>query len=234
MPSQRQQRAARNRRVVIASTPAKTGTLAPVISSIALGVLELQGLVIAQPPALSGTAVPLVLSSQPQIRRTRDGSLPTLWTLLPDGLTLHLEYAAPGIDASDSFWVGPDDPAVRTATGGFLAPGVIESPTPLPPAEPTAAVSAAATGANEVTATVTPSGGRYCLLNQANWRKGPANTFPTNVVAPAAGDNRSPFTLILTYPDAVNVGESFNWDGPALAVGNTGIQTPTLTPVLLT
>src|SRR5260370_484276 len=121
MPTARQQRAARNRRQVTAANPALVPALATVVSSIAPGTLDIQGLIIAQPPTASGTPAPLQVSGIPQILRASPGLFPTVATLLPDGVTVRVEYSGGAVTAGEDFWVGINDPAVRPPAGQFLS-----------------------------------------------------------------------------------------------------------------
>lgn len=226
MPTARQQRAARNRRITTPQAPQVIPTLGATITSIGGGLVEMQFLSIALPPALGGTPLPIVLTGLPQFQRVLDSGFPTSATLNPDGLTVQMSFAGAPMTTADSFWIGNADPAVRTPTGGYVGAGLISLPATLPPPLAPATFTATQTGANDVTIVVTPSGGNFLLCHPTQWRYLPGSIFPTSALWIGS-------TGVLTFPSPVTPGDTVNFDGPTLSIGSNNACTPSLTPVVI-
>lgn len=132
MPHTRQQRAPRNRRVASAATPARTAQLAMSPISWTAQTLTLSGRTLPQPPIDTPDVLPMIVNGIPQIWRVDTSNYPDSFSMNGDQTELTLHYPSAGITAGDVFIIGPQDPTVRTAGGGFMAPIRLELPSPDP------------------------------------------------------------------------------------------------------
>lgn len=121
----RQSRPARDRRELSRATPAQVPVLAPVLFSADPATLTIVGSPITSPTVGIFTPVKLVLTGVPGVYRVAAGTYAATATLSPDATQLVLTFPGGDIGSGESFVFPGYDPAVRTAQGGFLAPGVV-------------------------------------------------------------------------------------------------------------
>lgn len=132
MAAPRQQRATRNRRAVTAANPPLLPQLVPIITTLDPTVLRFQCFAVPSPPDTAGTPLGVVLSGIPAIRRLDDDSYADSASYDATTKNVALTWSGGGMSNLTQFLCGPNDPAIRTPTGGFLAPGTISSPPLLP------------------------------------------------------------------------------------------------------
>lgn len=235
MGTPRQQRAARNRRAVTAANPPLIPALAAVVSAVTSGFLDLQFHALSAPPTDAGTPVPIVLNGVPAIRRTVTTDLPLTATLQPDGLTIRLIYpGGPGLGPDEAFLVGPNDPAIRTATGSFVAQGVIAPLSPITPPITPAAVAGVCVGGNDVDITFTPIAATLCVFEPTLLLIDSGFKTPTVVTLTAPASPGAPVTYRVTYNATPAPGGTLQYSGPQLTSGTPGVCAPDPAPVILT
>ncbi len=208
MSLNRQQRVGRDRRAVTAASPQRSPQIANLYAASTAHTVSIGLRQIAQPPIVAITAGVGQGSGIPSILRTFDSTLPTGAALSVDGQTLTLTYAAPDIAAGEVFLVGPYDPAIRDAYGGFLAPGLIIVPAMSPlPADAVYTAHAASLTTIEVTiAAGLPVAFEPMALNNHD---GFTDQLPTSYSYDGA-------VYTLVYVGPVNVHDTITYTGAAL------------------
>lgn len=181
---------------------------------------EFRFFMLSQPPDDSQPGIPVTLSGIPAIRREADGSYPTSASLDVTQTLLSCVYTGTVLSPADTFRVGPYDPAVRTATGGYMAAAL-----PPPPPLPATTVDwvATKTGASEITITAADASplnwyADYPLLAGASTMNDPV----TSTVS------ASDVVIALTNP--VTVGDTFHYVGNPISAITSTVRVPSEGP----
>lgn len=213
MSINRQQRAGRDVRTVSIPAPQQVPQVTLVFHSSTGAQVTFDLLGQVQPPGPTQHPLACQLTGVPQVYRQSDGTYPTSAQISTDGLLLTLLYAGAAIESSDKFTVGPYDPAVRTAQGGWLAPGVVEQAA----SDPTV-VAYVATIADPFTVQTDlphPTGGVVLVVNPFaffNSRSGEYAAY----ITPFLG------TTQLNFAGGVLSGDPIQYLGPMIT-GNGGV-----------
>lgn len=203
MPGNPQQRASRNRRQTSVTDPTRVNVLYPAVQSLVGNDMRLQLRAQSFPPTVSSAPLPLILSGIPQILRALDSSYPILAVLDVDPTIVTITYGGSGFTTSEEFWIGNQDPAIRTAYGGWMAPGPLYS---LTAPAPRAAFTAVRTGAHTVALTGVGTTFASICFNPSVIEELTIAEFPTSFTI-AAG------ILTLTFAGAVTVGDGLGYSG---------------------
>lgn len=209
MPGHRQQRAPRNRRVISTTQPQAVPQLAMIVDGVAGTALLLRARVYSQPPGSAGDPLAMQLSGIPAIFRPADSTMPVSASLSDNETLLHLIYGGSGIVPTESFSIGPYDPAIRTASGGFMAPGILAQAT-TPPLQNTFTAVAQLDGS----VIVTIAGGDFgeVVIAPQHWAGGPGGAGVTSFHYEAGV-----FPIVFTAP--ISAGDTIIYNGPALGGG---------------
>lgn len=210
----RQQRAPRNRRLISTTRPQNVPQLAMIVDGVSGSVLLLRARVFSQPPGATGDPLAMQLSGIPAIYRPDESELPTSASLSDNDTLLHLVYAASGIGPTESFVIGPYDPAIRTAGGGFMAPGILAQST-TPPNQNSYTAAAQLDGSVDVTI----AGGDFgeVVIAPQHWIHTPGGDGITSFHYEAGI-----FTLVFTA--SVSPGDQVRYQGPTLGGGGTAVD----------
>lgn len=216
MPAPRQQRAGFPRRTVSANTPPVIPQLAPVVTLTSGSLVDLQFLAIARPPTDGGVAVPVILSGVPEVLRVLDTTFPTNAVLQVDGKTVRLTYSGVSFTSSDTLVMPPLDPSIRTATGGFAAPGTFG-----PPASPPTEIPYAVTSLGTLDAVVTFATGLANSITLA-----PASLLNLSTNTPIVALSCAGSVMTVTTTSANNPGDQWELQAPYVLSGSGALAVP--------
>lgn len=183
------------------------------------------GTILAQPPSGAPTAVPMQLVGIPAIERVAFGSYPSTATLAPDQLSITLSYPDGNIVAGESFRVGPYDPAIRTATGGFACPGVIA---PAQDDAPVLVFTAAAQLDGSVLLTIPNVPGAQSLVYD------PYNFYSDALASKNFQISSTPYLSVLWSGGPVVAGDTVTYGGPIIRGNGSSVATLSRAPVTVT
>lgn len=223
MPGQRQQRAPRNRRIATLAQPIQVPMLAMSIDHVESSNALLKANLIGTPPTDAGTNVPMQLSGIPAIFRPAHSQYPVNALLTDSEMTLAVFFSPPDIAAGEELIIGINDPAVRTSTGGFMAPGRLR----LADADAaTVSFTAVADGSPVVVITpgVPPFGHSIVYA-------------PRSFITTGGGVNQALDTgptITLTFSANVNPGDTVTYTGPQITGNADFVVNLTPVPVVAT
>lgn len=162
--------------------------------------------------------VPILLTGTPQLTAS-GGGLPTSATLA-GGTEVTLTYPAP-ITTPALCRLPPNDPAIRTKFGQFIAPiFVLADQIPFPPPNPPTVVWTINTNTLGVLDIIISTGGAtWVQAANAPFHNDTTNESPTSVTI--AGDH---FTV--TFPTPVTTGDLISFPGPPNVVVNSNAAQP--------